>query len=49
MNIYDRWGTIIVDLACHMKEYRLDTVEKKLPWKLLEQAGVVEAGLERQT
>lgn len=45
----DRWGTITVDLACHMKEYRLDTVDKKLPWKLLEQAGVVEMGLERQT
>lgn len=29
----DRWGTIIVDLACHMKEYRLETVEKKAPTK----------------
>lgn len=44
----DRWGTIIVDLACHMKEYRLETVEKKLPRKLLEQAGVVEVGMEKQ-
>lgn len=44
----DRWGTIIVDLACHMKEYRLETVEKKAPTALLEQAGVVEVGMEKQ-
>lgn len=45
----DRWGTATVGLACQMKEYRLDTVEKKLPWKPFEQAEVVEVGMERQT